>query len=175
VKVKVLEGNQTRTKQESAGHEASEEKTRGNGSPRNNPRASWWVEGQGPATSPNTARSSRSKKGIGRVLHVSELSWTKKIGHPSGKCSEGASGQRRGHERGDQETQRIALGLKQMQGRPWTTVIPAKLTPGMVVKGHVTKNRHFGGFVENEPGSKGLLHHPSEISDQKIEKAGRTR
>src|SRR6185503_16377134 len=69
----------------------------------------------------------------------------------------------------DQEKQRIALGLKQMQEDPWTTVIPANYRPGMVVRGHVTKIANFGVFVELEPGLEGLLH-ISEISDQKIEK-----
>src|SRR5208337_4728772 len=70
----------------------------------------------------------------------------------------------------DQDKQRIALGLKQMQEDPWTTVIPANYRPGMVVKGHVTKIANFGVFVELEPGLEGLLH-ISEISDQKVEKA----
>ena len=69
----------------------------------------------------------------------------------------------------DQEKQRIALGLKQMQEDPWTTVIPANYRPGMVVKGHVTKIANFGVFVELEPGLEGLLH-ISEISDHKVEK-----
>ena len=69
----------------------------------------------------------------------------------------------------DQEKQRIALGLKQMQEDPWTTVIPANYRPGMVVRGAVTKIANFGVFVELEPGLEGLLH-ISEISDQKVEK-----
>jgi len=69
----------------------------------------------------------------------------------------------------DQEKQRIALGLKQMQEDPWVTVIPQNYRPGMVVKGHVTKIANFGVFVELEPGLEGLLH-ISEISDQKVEK-----
>src|SRR6185295_16033252 len=69
----------------------------------------------------------------------------------------------------DQEKQRIALGLKQMQEDPWVNVIPANYRPGMVVKGHVTKIANFGVFVELEPGLEGLLH-ISEISDQKVEK-----
>lgn len=69
----------------------------------------------------------------------------------------------------DQEKQRIALGLKQMQEDPWTSVIPQNYRPGMVVRGHVTKIANFGVFVELEPGLEGLLH-ISEISDQKVEK-----
>ncbi|HYE18802.1 MAG TPA: 30S ribosomal protein S1 [Tepidisphaeraceae bacterium] len=108
------------------------------------------------------------EEGIDGLLHVSDLSWTKKIGHPSEvlKKSEDIEAVVLSV---DQEKQRIALGLKQMQEDPWTTVIPGNYRPGMVVKGHVTKIANFGVFVELEPGLEGLLH-ISEISDQKVEK-----
>ena len=108
------------------------------------------------------------EEGIDGLLHVSDLSWTKKIGHPSEvlKKSEDIEAVVLSV---DQEKQRIALGLKQMQEDPWVNVIPANYRPGMVVKGHVTKIANFGVFVELEPGLEGLLH-ISEISDQKIEK-----
>ncbi len=108
------------------------------------------------------------EEGIDGLLHVSDLSWTKKIGHPSEvlKKSESIKAVVLSV---DQEKQRIALGLKQMQEDPWKTVIPANYQPGMVVKGHVTKIANFGVFVELEPGLEGLLH-ISEISDQKVEK-----
>jgi small subunit ribosomal protein S1 len=99
---------------------------------------------------------------------VSDLSWTKKIGHPSEVLKKGET-IKAVVLNVDQEKQRIALGLKQMQEDPWTTVIPANYRPGMVVKGHVTKIANFGVFVELEPGLEGLLH-ISEISDQKVEK-----
>jgi small subunit ribosomal protein S1 len=108
------------------------------------------------------------EEGIDGLLHVSDLSWTKKIGHPSEVLKKGET-IRAVVLNVDQEKQRIALGLKQMQEDPWTTVIPANYRPGMVVKGHVTKIANFGVFVELEPGLEGLLH-ISEISDQKIEK-----
>jgi small subunit ribosomal protein S1 len=108
------------------------------------------------------------EEGIDGLLHVSDLSWTKKIGHPSEVLKKGEN-VRAVVLSVDQEKQRIALGLKQMQEDPWTTVIPANYRPGMVVSGHVTKIANFGVFVELEPGLEGLLH-ISEISDQKIEK-----
>jgi ribosomal protein S1 len=108
------------------------------------------------------------EEGIDGLLHVSDLSWTKKIGHPSEVLKKGES-VKAVVLTVDQEKQRIALGLKQMQEDPWTTVIPANYRPGMVIKGHVTKIANFGVFVELEPGLEGLLH-ISEISDQKIEK-----
>src|SRR5688500_12135450 len=108
------------------------------------------------------------EEGIDGLLHVSDLSWTKKIGHPSEVLKKSES-VRAVVLSVDQEKQRIALGLKQMQEDPWVNVIPMNYKPGMVVKGHVTKIANFGVFVELEPGLEGLLH-ISEISDQKIEK-----
>jgi small subunit ribosomal protein S1 len=108
------------------------------------------------------------EEGIDGLLHVSDLSWTKKIGHPSEVLKKGEA-VRAVVLNVDQEKQRIALGLKQMQEDPWINVIPQNYRPGMVVKGHVTKIANFGVFVELEPGLEGLLH-ISEISDQKIEK-----
>src|SRR3954451_15934141 len=108
------------------------------------------------------------EEGIDGLLHVSDLSWTKKIGHPSELLKKNEEIQAVVLSV-DQEKQRIALGLKQMQEDPWVHVIPSNYRPGMVVKGHVTKIANFGVFVELEPGLEGLLH-ISEISDQKIEK-----
>src|SRR2546423_802894 len=108
------------------------------------------------------------EEGIDGLLHVSDLSWTKKIGHPSEILKKGEDVQAVVLSV-DQEKQRIALGLKQMQEDPWQTGIPDAYRPGMVVKGHVTKIANFGVFVELEPGLEGLLH-ISEISDHKVEK-----
>src|SRR5687768_2110048 len=108
------------------------------------------------------------EEGIDGLLHVSDLSWTKKIGHPSEVLKKGES-VKAVVLAVDQEKQRIALGLKQMQEDPWVNVIPQNYRAGMVVKGHVTKIANFGVFVELEPGLEGLLH-ISEISDQKVEK-----
>jgi small subunit ribosomal protein S1 len=108
------------------------------------------------------------EEGIDGLLHVSDLSWTKKIGHPSEVLKKGEDVQAVVLSV-DQEKQRIALGLKQMEEDPWVSVIPVQYRPGQVVKGHVTKIANFGVFVELAPGLEGLLH-ISEISDQKIEK-----
>ncbi len=108
------------------------------------------------------------EEGIDGLLHVSDLSWTKKIGHPSEVLKKGEQINAVVLSV-DQEKQRIALGLKQMQEDPWVNVIPANYRPGMVVHGQVTKIANFGVFVELEPGLEGLLH-ISEISDQKVEK-----
>jgi small subunit ribosomal protein S1 len=108
------------------------------------------------------------EEGIDGLLHVSDLSWTKKIGHPSEMLKKSEEIQAVVLSV-DQEKQRIALGLKQMTEDPWVNVIPEAYRPGMVVKGHVTKIANFGVFVELAPGLEGLLH-ISEISDQKVEK-----
>jgi len=108
------------------------------------------------------------EEGIDGLLHVSDLSWTKKIGHPSELLKKGEDIEAVVLSV-DQEKQRIALGLKQMQEDPWVSVIPFNYKPGLVVSGHVTKIANFGVFVELEPGLEGLLH-ISEISDQKVEK-----
>jgi small subunit ribosomal protein S1 len=108
------------------------------------------------------------EEGIDGLLHVSDLSWTKKIGHPSEILKKNEEIEAVVLSV-DQEKQRIALGLKQMTEDPWIRAIPDAYRPGMVVKGHVTKIANFGVFVELAPGLEGLLH-ISEISDQKVEK-----
>jgi small subunit ribosomal protein S1 len=108
------------------------------------------------------------EEGIDGLLHVSDLSWTKKIGHPSEVLKKGENVQAVVLNV-DQEKQRIALGLKQMSEDPWVSAIPNAYRPGQVVKGQVTKIANFGVFVELAPGLEGLLH-ISEISDHKVEK-----
>jgi len=108
------------------------------------------------------------EEGIDGLLHVSDLSWTKKVGHPSEVLKKGDDVEAVVLSV-DQEKQRIALSLKHLAEDPWTSVIPTHYRPGMVVKGHVTKIANFGVFVELEPGLEGLLH-VSEIADQKVEK-----
>jgi small subunit ribosomal protein S1 len=108
------------------------------------------------------------EEGIDGLLHVSDLSWTKKVSHPSEMLKKGDEIQAVVLQV-DQEKQRIALGLKQLQEDPWLHSIPSSYRAGLVVKGHVTKIANFGVFVELEPGLEGLLH-VSEISDQKVEK-----
>ncbi len=108
------------------------------------------------------------EEGIDGLLHVSDLSWTKKVGHPSEVLKKGEDIEAVVLSV-DQEKQRIALGLKQMTEDPWVDAIPSAYRPGQVVLGHVTKIANFGVFVELAPGLEGLLH-ISEISDQKVEK-----
>jgi small subunit ribosomal protein S1 len=107
------------------------------------------------------------EEGIDGLLHISDMSWTRKIGHPNEVLEKG---QRISCQvlNVDQERKRIALGLKQMKQDPWETDIPNRYEPGDVVKGKVTKLTNFGVFVELEPGLEGLLH-ISELADHKVD------
>lgn len=107
------------------------------------------------------------EEGIDGLLHVSDMSWTKKIAHPSEmlkkgdtcKCVVLAI---------DEQKQRIALGLKQLHEDPWLRAVPEKYIPGQIVQGSVTKITNFGVFVELEQDLEGLLH-VSELADHKVE------
>ncbi|MBS0209705.1 MAG: 30S ribosomal protein S1 [Planctomycetes bacterium] len=107
------------------------------------------------------------EEGIDGLLHVSDMSWTRKISHPSEMLEKGQKVECRVLSV-DQQRRRIALGLKQLQEDPWTTDIPSKYQPGQVVKGTVTKLTNFGVFVGLENGLEGLLH-ISELADHKVE------
>ena len=108
------------------------------------------------------------EEGIDGLLHVSDMSWTRKISHPSEVVEKGQEVECEVLTV-DQERSRIALGLKQMDDDPWATDIPSRYQPGQVVKGKVTKITNFGVFVELEDGLEGLLH-ISELADHKVEK-----
>ena len=107
------------------------------------------------------------EEGIDGLLHISDMSWTRKIGHPNEILEKG---QRISCQvlNVDQDRKRIALGLKQLKDDPWETDIPGRYEPGDVVKGKVTKLTNFGVFVELEPGLEGLLH-ISELADHKVD------
>ena len=107
------------------------------------------------------------EEGIDGLLHISDMSWTKKIVHPSEMIRKGDTLQCVVLSV-DQEKNRVALGVKQLAEDPWLHAIPTNYHPGMIVKGKVTKITNFGVFVELEPGLAGLLH-ISELSDNKIE------
>ncbi|MGE3809200.1 MAG: 30S ribosomal protein S1 [Gemmataceae bacterium] len=107
------------------------------------------------------------EEGIDGLLHVSDMSWVRKVGHPSEVVSKGDKVQCVVLTV-DQERKRIALGLKQMASDPWEGDIPGRYHPGEVKVGKVTKLTNFGVFVELEPGLEGLLH-ISELSDEKVD------
>ena len=107
------------------------------------------------------------EEGIDGLLHISDMSWTRKIGHPNEVLEKGQKVSCQVLHV-DQDRKRIALGLKQMRQDPWETDIPNRYEPGDTVKGKVTKLTNFGVFVELEPGLEGLLH-ISELADHKVE------
>jgi small subunit ribosomal protein S1 len=107
------------------------------------------------------------EEGIDGLLHVSDMSWTRKISHPSEMVEKGQQIECRVISV-DQTRRRIALGLKQMSEDPWARDIPGKYEPGQVVTGTVTKITNFGVFVGLENGLEGLLH-ISELADHKVE------
>ncbi|GAA4458439.1 30S ribosomal protein S1 [Novipirellula rosea] len=107
------------------------------------------------------------EEGIDGLLHVSDMSWTRKIGHPSEMLEKGQEIACRVLSV-DEERRRIALGLKQLDNDPWDGDIPDKYQPGQLVKGKVTKITNFGVFISLEDGLEGLLH-ISELAEQKVE------
>ncbi|HTQ47686.1 MAG TPA: 30S ribosomal protein S1, partial [Polyangiaceae bacterium] len=112
------------------------------------------------------------EKGIEGLIHVSEMSWTRHVRHPSkvvniGDIIEAVV------LKVDKANEKISLGLKQVEPDPWLT-LDAKYPPGMRVKGKVRNLTNFGAFVELEEGIDGLVHvsdmswtkrvaHPSEV------------
>lgn len=106
-------------------------------------------------------------EGIDGLLHVTDMSWTRKVTHPSEVVDKGQEVECKVLSV-DQQRRRIALGLKQMQEDPWNSDIPDRYKPGDVVNGTVTKLTNFGVFVGLEDGLEGLLH-ISELSDDKVE------
>ena len=107
------------------------------------------------------------EEGIDGMIHVSDMSWTRKINHPSECLQKGEEVEAVVLDVNPKE-QRISLGLKQAQTDPWTE-IATKYPVGMVVKGKVSKVASFGAFIELEDGVDGLVH-ISQISDQRVEK-----
>ena len=107
------------------------------------------------------------EEGIDGLLHVSDMSWTRKVSNPSEVVQKGQKVTCQVLSV-DQERKRVALGLKQMANDPWDGDIPGRFKPGQKVRGKVTKLTNFGVFVELEAGLEGLLH-ISELTDAKVE------
>lgn len=103
--------------------------------------------------------------GIDGLVHVSDMSWTKRIKHPSEVYSKGQIVQAVVLNI-DPENERLSLGIKQLVPDPWSE-IPVKYKPGTKVKGKVTSVTDFGIFLEIEEGIEGLIH-VSELSQEKV-------
>ncbi len=107
------------------------------------------------------------EEGIDGLLHVSDMSWTRKISHPNEMVEKGQQIECKVLSV-DQDRRRIALGLKQRTEDPWAETIPSRYEAGQIVTGTVTKITNFGVFVGLENGLEGLLH-ISELADHKVE------
>ncbi|MBR0241420.1 MAG: 30S ribosomal protein S1 [Kiritimatiellae bacterium] len=107
------------------------------------------------------------EEGIDGMIHISDMSWTRKINRPS-ECLNKGDEVEAIVESVDPKEQRISLSLKKAQTDPWSE-IASKFPVGALVKGKVSKIASFGAFVELEDGVDGLVH-ISQISDQRVEK-----
>ncbi|NIA22935.1 MAG: 30S ribosomal protein S1 [Proteobacteria bacterium] len=112
------------------------------------------------------------EKGVEGLIHISEMSWTEHIKHPSQLLSVGDEVEAIVLNI-DKENEKISLGLKQAKPNPWE-LITEKYPEGSVVEGKIRTLTNFGAFVEIEPGIDGLIYisdlswtkrieHPSEI------------
>ncbi len=105
------------------------------------------------------------EEGIDGLIHVSDLSWTERIKHPSEKYSKGETIQAVVLKI-DKENERFSLGVKQLQPDPWQAAAN-NYPSGTIVEGKITNVTDFGVFVQLEEGIEGLVH-VSEISREKI-------
>jgi len=105
------------------------------------------------------------EEGIDGLIHVSDLSWTERIKHPSEKYAKGETIQAVVLKI-DKENERFSLGVKQLEPDPWIAAVNSYPT-GTIVEGSITNVTDFGIFVQLEEGIEGLVH-ISEISKEKI-------
>jgi small subunit ribosomal protein S1 len=104
-------------------------------------------------------------EGIDGLVHISDLSWTKRVKHPSELFKKGQEVQAKVLKI-DRENERFSLSIKHVTPDPWEE-IPKKYKPKSKVTGTITNVTDFGIFVEIEEGIEGLVH-VSEISNEKI-------
>lgn len=103
--------------------------------------------------------------GIDGLVHVSDISWTKRVKHPGEIFTKGQTVQAVVLNI-DSDNERLSLGIKQLTPDPWSE-IPSKFKPGTRVKGRVSSVTDFGVFLELEEGIEGLVH-VSELSHEKL-------
>src|SRR5258708_33817196 len=104
---------------------------------------------------------------MGGMVEVSEMSWTRKVNHPSEVLKKGDEVDAVVLDV-DPQQQRISLGMKQLQTDPWSD-IDSFFKIGDVVTGTVSKITSFGAFVELKDGIDGLVH-ISQIQEERVEK-----
>ncbi len=103
-------------------------------------------------------------EGIDGLVHISDISWTRRIKHPSELYKKGQEIQAVALNI-DKKNQRFSLGIKQLRPDPWD-MIPETYKPGIQITGTVTSVTDFGVFVELEEGIEGLVH-VSELPENK--------
>jgi small subunit ribosomal protein S1 len=108
------------------------------------------------------------EEGIDGLIHISDMSWTKRLTHPSELFKKGQAVEAV-VLKVDKEKERLSLGYKQLQTDPWETGIAEKYHVGDVVKCRIVKVTDFGVFVELEDGVEGLIH----VSETGIEPSSR--
>ncbi len=101
--------------------------------------------------------------GVDGLIHISDLSWIKKVSHPSEVLKKGDKVEAIILSV-DKESKKITLGVKQLSSNPWET-IERSLPVGTLVHGVVTKTTAFGAFVQLDSGIEALIH-VTELSDQ---------
>jgi small subunit ribosomal protein S1 len=109
------------------------------------------------------------EEGIDGLVHISDMSWTQRVKHPSEMFQKGdpVEAVLLNIDAGEGDKPKISLGIKQMVPDPWDR-IPYDYPTGKVVDGKVLKVLDFGAFVELEKGVEGLVH-VSEISEEHVE------
>ena len=106
------------------------------------------------------------EEGIDGLVHISDLSWTKAVKHPSEVLKKGDSVEAI-ILKIDSENQRLSLGIKQLQPSHWDEFFN-RARVGDLVKGKIARLAEFGVFIEIEEGVEGLCH-VSELSEERIE------
>jgi small subunit ribosomal protein S1 len=107
------------------------------------------------------------EEGIDGLVHVSDISWTEQIKHPSEKFKKGDTVEAVVLKI-DKENEKFSLGIKQLQPNPWDAIL-RKYPVGSEVTGPVTNVAEFGAFVRLEEGIEGLIY-SSELSSERVEK-----
>ena len=105
--------------------------------------------------------------GIDGLIHVSDISWTKKVRHPGEMFKVGDTVQAKVLTV-DKDSEKFTLGIKQLSEDPWS-LVPQRYPVGFTISGMVTNITDFGLFLEVEEGIEGLVH-VSEVSRKKIKK-----
>jgi small subunit ribosomal protein S1 len=109
------------------------------------------------------------EEGIDGLVHISDMSWTQRVKHPSELFQKGDDVEAVliNIDTDDGDKPKISLGIKQLVGDPWDR-IPAEYPIGKIVDAKVLKILDFGAFVEVEKGIEGLVH-VSEISEERVD------